>query len=89
LEQEFFKYRGADDQAFLNDAILQMHLNKSSKSFIRHGAESYLVEFESMSFDSPEMKCYKFAIGILDSTSEGIGCVKNNDSVEIIYSSIN
>ena len=29
LEQEFLKYRGADDQAFLNDAILKMHLTKS------------------------------------------------------------
>ena len=28
LEQEFLKYRGADDQAFLNDAILKMHLTK-------------------------------------------------------------
>ena len=89
LEQEFFKYRGVDDQAFLNDAILQMHLNKSSKSFVRHGTESYLVEFEGTSFDTSEMRCYNFTIGILNNTSVGIGCVKNNESVEIIYSSSN
>ena len=74
---------------FLNDAILQMHLNKSSKSFVRHGTESYLVEFEGTSFDTSEMRCYNFTIGILNNTSVGIGCVKNNESVEIIYSSSN
>ena len=89
LEQEFFKYRGADDQAFLNDAILKMHLTKSKKSFVRYGSEAYLIEIEDVSFDTPEMKCYKFVIGILDSTSTGIGCVKNNESVEIISSPSN
>ena len=76
LEQEFLKYRGADDQAFLNDAILKMHLTKSKKSFVRYGTEAYLIEIEDVSFDTPEMKCYKFVTGILDSTSTGIGCVK-------------
>ena len=89
LEQEFLKFRGGNDQPFVEDAILKMHNEKATKSFIKYGTEVYLIEFEDITFDSSVMRCYKFAIGILDNTSIGIGCVKNNESVEIIYSSIN
>ena len=86
LEQEFLKFRGANDQQFVKDAILKMHNEKVTKSFIKYGTEVYLLEFEDITFDSSAMRCYKFTIGILDNISNGIGCVKNDEYVEVILS---
>tara|TARA_A200000113_G_C8872831_1_gene357370 strand:- start:4293 stop:4952 length:660 start_codon:yes stop_codon:yes gene_type:complete len=85
LEQEFLKFRGADDQPFVKDAILKMHNEKVTNSFIKHGSEGYLLQITDLIINSEYSKCYKFKLSIDNMIEDGVACVKNDTDVEIIY----
>lgn len=85
LEQEFLKFRGANDQPFVKDAILKMHNEKVTKSFIKHGSDGYLMQISDLIINSEYSKCYKFTLSIDNINEDGIACVNNDTDVEIIY----
>ena len=85
LEQEFLKFRGANDQPFVKDAILKMHNEKVTKSFIKYGSESYLLQLQDVIIQDAQTKCYKFMLSLGDSGDKGVACIIKDTDVEIIF----
>jgi hypothetical protein len=85
LEQEFLKFRGANDQLFVKDAILKMHFEKVTKSFIKYGSESYLLQLQDVIIQDGQTRCYKFMLSLGNSGDKGIACIIKDTNVEIIF----